>query len=129
MVPRAITAGATVLLSVGGFVSLAGAVAPPAIADTDATLTCQFTAAGEGGARAVAFSVADLPRGARVVLERRDGPKGTFRVIDTSTENQGVLEDPSPTSLRTLYRVEVLAMRGRVVAHQVLLADRARLAQ
>ncbi len=129
MVTRAITAGATVLLVVGVAVPLTWAVAPPASAEADGALTCQFTVAGDGGAKAVSFSVADLPRGARIVLERRDGPKGSFRVVDTSTEASGVLEDPAPTSLRTLYRVEVLATRGRVVAHQVLVADRARLTQ
>lgn len=123
MVTRCVRALAILLLALCTTGPLALVAATAASAESGTTLTCQLTAA-EDGSRAVTFAVADLPRGARVVLARRDGPKGAFRVVDTSTEAQGILRDLSPTNVRSLYRVEVLELRGRIVAQQVLQANR-----
>lgn len=81
------------------------------------TITCAFA---DDAHTQVRCSVANAPRTARLVLERRDGPKGSFKPIDSSHDLAAMLADDDPPILRPTYRVRVEAVRGQVMAQVVL---------
>jgi hypothetical protein len=70
----------------------------------------------------VRYSVGTLPM-VRVVLECRDGPKGSYRVVASSVNRRGRLTDPRPQGLHRDYRVRVEGAQGIVLAWRASTPD------
>ena len=68
------------------------------------------------GVVTVRYSVLDMPHNARVVLERRDTPKGRYWPIDSALGTPGELVDSDPVDRPATYRVVLEGPRGFALA-------------
>ena len=73
-------------------------------------------ATAQPSAVSVQYSVSDMPRNTRVVLERRDTPKGRYRTVDSAFGSSGELVDPDPVERPANYRVVLEGPRGFTLA-------------
>ena len=66
----------------------------------------------------VHYEVQNMPGNARVVLERRDTPKGRFVIVDMAVGTPGDLVDEDPVDRPATYRVVLQGPRGLLLASQ-----------
>ena len=64
----------------------------------------------------VHYSVSAMPHNTRVVLERRDTPKGRYWPVDSAFGSSGELVDPDPVERPANYRVVLEGPRGFTLA-------------
>jgi hypothetical protein len=105
---------AAIILACVAFVLGAGVVLVSTASPTSAV--DPTVVSGAVGPASLAYDLDGLPDGAVLVVERRNGPKGSFTEVARSTRSSGGLEVGVPTDPKSILRFTLVSANGDVLA-------------